>query len=51
MRHDREDEVVRVGCAFMLVALVVAFLASLPLLNDLVSDVETHWRDAEERAR
>jgi hypothetical protein len=51
VRHDREDEVVRVGCAFMLVALVVAFIASLPLIDELVGDVETRWRDAEERAR
>jgi hypothetical protein len=51
MRHSREDEVLRIGCAFALAVFVLVFIACLPWIDELVGEVEQLERDHAESSR
>lgn len=50
-QHSRDDEILRIGCAFTLALFVLAFVACLPWIDDLVNEVEQLQRESEEQTR
>ena len=46
--YDREEEALRIGCAFTLALFVLVFVACLPWIDDLVNEVEQLQRESEE---
>jgi hypothetical protein len=47
--YDREEEMLRVGCAFLLALFIVAFLVGLPWLEELSQDPYEQLRRDEQR--